>query len=134
MKIKRLTQKIFREDRKMKKVYNITAKLIGIIIITAALVGCAITEKDINYTWDQMKMSYKDNNTSMPRIIVNENKVYTNDGYPIRGMYVPNQHLVVLYAGWDYETIIHEFHHALGNDLGEKEYTYVDYGMKRFIK
>lgn len=111
----------------MKKVYNITVKLIGIVVVAAALVGCAITEKDLNFTWDQMKTYYGDKDTTMPRIIVQNKKIYTHDDYPVLGMYIPHEHMVVLYDGWNYDTIIHEFHHALGNKLGEKDYAYVNY-------
>jgi hypothetical protein len=118
----------------MKKVKNITLKLIGIVIVAAALAGCAITQEDVKFTWDEMKMHYGDKETPMPRIVVESKKVYSPDENRVLGMYYRELNLIVLYDGWDYDTIIHEFHHALGSKLGEKEYAYTDFRMERIFK
>jgi len=118
----------------MKHAYNIMVKLIGILIVGAVLTGCAITQEDVNFTWDEMKMYYGDKETPMPRIVVERKKVYSPEEIRVLGMYSWKQHQIVLYDGWDYDTLIHEFHHALGNKLGEKNYAYTDFRMESTIQ
>jgi hypothetical protein len=119
-------QKCIREET-MGKVKNITVKLIGIVVLSAALAGCAVTEKDLKFTWDQMQEYYGKKDIPMPRIIVKDEVKYTHDDYRIVGAYIPNEHVIVLYGALYYDVLIHEFHHALGNDLEEKDLVYIDY-------
>jgi hypothetical protein len=122
-------QKCIREET-MKKVKNITLKLIGIVVLSVALVGCALTEKDLKYTWDQMQEQYGKKDIPMPRIIVKDEAKYTHDDYRIVGVYIPKDHVIVLYGALYYDVLIHEFHHALGNTMGEKELAYIDYNVE----
>lgn len=91
------------------------------------LSGCAITQKDIQFTWDAMKAHYGDTKTEMPEIIIKDKRLYLADGTPVFGLYLTAVHKIILYRGWDYETIIHEFHHALGNKLGERNFVWAEF-------
>jgi hypothetical protein len=83
-----------------------------------------------------MKEYYKDTITPLPNISLVNEKIYNEEGYKVLSCYFKEQHLVELYDGHDYETIEHEFHHALGNNLGEKiqgengTLCYVDYKLE----
>ena len=125
------------EGEIMKRILGELKKgLMGILclmFIAITFTGCAVTQKDIEFTWDRMKEYYGDTSTPMPRISVVNKKMYNDEGYQVRGAYIAAQHLVVLYNGHDYETIEHEFHHALGNRLGETKKCRIDYKTNQFF-
>lgn len=111
----------------MKRLFKLTLNIICAVIIVAGLTGCAITQEDVQFTWDAMKAHYGDVRTEMPKIEIQDKKMYLSDETRVLGLYIPVMHMVVLYDGWDYRTIVHEFHHALGNKLNERNYTYAEF-------
>ena len=112
---------------------KVLSKFLWLMFIVISFTGCAITQKDLEFTWEQMKEHYGDTSTPMPRISVVNKKMYNDEGYQVRGAYIAAQHLVVLYDGHDYETIEHEFHHALGHRLGETKKCRIDYKTNQFF-
>ena len=128
------------EGEIMKRILGELKKgLMGILclmFIAITFTGCAVTQKDIEFTWDRMKEYYGDTVTPIPRIFWVDEEIYNEEGYKVLSCYFKEQHLIVLYDGHDYETIEHEFHHALGNNLGEQiqgengKLCYVDYKLE----
>jgi|GEM_PF-2963055 len=111
----------------MKRLFKLTLHIIWAVVIVAAMTGCAITQEDVQFIWDTMKANYGDTWTEMPMIVIENKKLYLTDETRVLGLYIPVMHMVVLYDGWDYRTIAHEFHHALGDKLGERNYTYAEF-------
>ena len=123
--------------KQMKRTVDIRRKALSKFLcftfIVISFTGCAITQKDLEFTWERMKEYYGDTSTPIPRISVVNKKMYNDEGYQVRGAYIAAQHLVELYDGYDYETIEHEFHHALGNRLGETKKCRIDYKTNQFF-
>ena len=91
-----------------------------LIILTLFIFSCSgINQKDVQYTWDMMCDEYKVKNRAIPKIVYIDEYRENCQGYPIYGIYTVQLYQVILFKGFGYSTLIHEFHHALGNDLGE---------------
>jgi hypothetical protein len=88
------------------------------ILILFLLCSCAMTQADLDYSWWAMQQEYH-SDKPIPKIIYVDKEFIRNDGMQIKGMYIPKTDTIVLYKDFTYDTIIHEMHHAMGNDLGE---------------
>ena len=81
----------------------------------------ACSPYDVDFTWKNMCEHYHRCDIEMPKIIISEESPVNEDGDRILGQYIKATHTVTLFEGHDAETVEHEFAHALGDDLGEKQ-------------
>lgn len=89
------------------------------ILILLALCSCGgIRYSDAQYTWDMMCDEYKVKDRPMPKIVYIDEYRENAEGFPIYGVY-NHPDTITFYRGFGYSVLEHEFHHALGNDLGE---------------
>ena len=87
-----------------------------LIIILLFLTSCGISQADLDFTWYRMQQEYQSDKV-MPKMVYVDKEMIRADGYQIKGMY--RDDTIYLYQDYTYDTIIHEMHHAMGNDLGE---------------
>jgi len=86
--------------------------------------GCATVSTDrVTELWDQVRSQYKNCPTEMPTVVWVKEPIYVNrDGvdYWCYGAYNKDHNTVLLKEYWAGErTVMHEFRHACGDDLGE---------------
>ena len=91
---------------------------IAVVLFFFFSCSCSISQADLDFTWYRMQQEYQ-SDKSMPQITYMDKEVIRGDGYQIKGTYNPESDIILLYRGYTYDTIIHEMHHAMGNDLGE---------------
>jgi len=94
----------------------------------AAIAGCASIDRGrVDTLWDEVKAEYPGVERQMPKVVwTNDDIVYIKDGEKVwcYGAYISATNTVYLRDEWAGEkTIIHEFRHACGDRLGEKDGT-----------
>ena len=89
-----------------------------IIILLFLTSACGISQADLDFTWYRMQQEYQ-SDKPMPKMVYVDKEVIRGDGFPIMGLYNTETDIIYLYRYFIYDTIIHEMHHAMGNDLGE---------------
>lgn len=94
-------------------------KIIVILLILSCLSCGGIRYSDAQYTWDMMCDEYKVKARPMPHIAYVDEYRENREGFPVYGSYNQAGDTVTLYKGFGYSVLIHEFHHALRNNLGE---------------
>jgi hypothetical protein len=88
----------------------------SLFLILLFLTSCGISQADLDYTWFRMQQEYQ-SDKPIPKIIYVDKEVIREDGMQIKGVF--RDEILTLYKDFTYDTIIHEMHHAMGNDLGE---------------
>lgn len=90
----------------------------ALLIILLLLSSCSISQADLDFTWYRMQQEYH-SDKPMPNIVYLDKRNKNCDGFPVRGIYNTEVNIIYLYQDYTYDTIIHEMHHAMGDDLGE---------------
>lgn len=100
-------------------------KLSILIVSLFILTSCAITQDYIDFTWQQMQDHYQKYDIEQPKIYISEENKVNSEGFDILGCYKKSTNIIILYKYWKYSTIEHEFKHALGDNQGESECSYL---------